>query len=180
MDLSNFPEYELYSDWNRFTISLRDKYTRECKYDLRDRGIKMLFKKAKGLRVWKVNSFIHDKNGLCGYQLYEAFIVGKNGYYLIEVVNGGEYVCQSEKVEHLLELSTDHLQLFQRISRIFEQTESTITFTRPDIWGGEVEEEWHFEEKLHGLFAFSSPTGSGIGTPNKLALGLFNEYKKIW
>lgn len=155
MDLSNFPEYKLYSDWNRFTISLRDRYTRECEYEFYDREVRRLFKKAKGLRTWRLDHY-ESAGGR-----YLAFIVEKDGYYL-------------------LELSTDHLQLFQRISRIFEQTESTITFTRPDIWGGEVEEEWHFEEKLHGLFAFSSPTGSGIGAPNKLALGLFNEYKKIW
>lgn len=52
--LDNFLEYELYSDWNRFTISLRDKYTREVEYDFYDRDLKRLFKKAKGLRTWRV------------------------------------------------------------------------------------------------------------------------------
>lgn len=176
--LDNFLEYELYDSsfesWNMFIISLRDKYTREVEYNFYDEGLKGSFKKAKGLRTWRLDHY-ESAGGR-----YLAFIVEKDGYYLIEAVNGGEYVCRSETVEHLLELYTNHLQLFQKISRVFEQTKSTITFTRPDIWGGKVEEEWHFEEKLHGLFAFSSPTGSGIGAPNKLALGLFNEYKKIW
>ena len=38
--LDNFLEYELYSDWNRFTISLRDKYTREVEYNFYDEGLK--------------------------------------------------------------------------------------------------------------------------------------------
>lgn len=172
--LDNFLEYELYSDWNRFTISLRDKYTREVEYNFYDRDLKRLFKKAKGLRTWRLDHY-ESAGGR-----YLAFIVEKDGYYLIEAVNGGEYVSHSEKVEPLLEVATNHLQLFQKISRAFEQTKNTITFTRPDIWGGEVEEEWHFEEKLHDLFAFSCPTGSGIGTPKNLTLSLFNEYKKMW
>ena len=176
--LDNFLEYELYSDssenWHKFTISLRDKYTREREYDFYDIGLNKLFKKAKGLRTWRLDHY-ESAGGR-----YLAFIVEKDGYYLLEAINRGEYVSRSETVEHLLELYTDHLLLFQKISRVFEQTKNTITFTRPDIWGGEVEEEWHFEEKIHGMFAFSSPTGSGIGTPNSLALGLFNEYKKIW
>lgn len=172
--LDNSPEYELYSDWNRFTISIRDKYTREREYDFYDKGLKGLFKKAKGLRTWRLDHY-ESAGGR-----YLAFIVEKDGYYLLEAINRGEYVSHSEEVEHLLELYTDHLQLFQKISGVFDHTKSTITFTRPDIWGGEVEEEWQFEEKIHGMFTFSSPTGSGIGTPNSLALGLFNEYKKIW
>ena len=172
--LDNFLEYELYSDWNRFTISLRDKYTREVEYNFYDEGLKGLFKKAKGLRTWRVDHY-ESAGGR-----YLAFIVEKDGYYLLEAVNGGEYVSHSETVEHLLELYTDHLQLFQKISKVFDQTKNTITFTRPDIWGDEVEEKWHFEEKLHGMFAFSCPTGSGIGTPKNLTLSLFNEYKKIW
>ena len=175
MDLfDNFLEYELYSDWNRFTISLRDKYTREVEYDFYDRDLKRLFKKAKGLRAWRVDHY-ESAGGR-----YLAFIVEKDGYYLIEAVNGGEYVSHSEDVERLLDIYTDHLRLFQKISKVFEQTKNTITFTRLDIWGDEVEEEWHFEEKLYGLFAFSCPTGSGIGEPKKLTLSLFNEYKKIW
>lgn len=172
--LDNFLEYELYSDWNRFTISLRDKYTREVEYNFYDEGLKGLFKKAKGLRTWRLDHY-ESAGGR-----YLAFIVEKDGYYLLEAVNGGEYVSHSETVEHLLELYTDHLQLFQKISKVFDQTKNTITFTRPDIWGDEVEEEWHVEEKLHGMFAFSCPTGSGIGTPKNLTLSLFNEYKKIW
>ena len=89
-------------------------------------------------------------------------------------------IADQKPVYLLLDIYTDHLQLFQRISTIFDQTKSTITFTRPDIWGDEVEEEWHFEEKLHGMFAFSCPTGSGIGARNSITLDLFNEYKKIW
>lgn len=172
--LDNFPEYELYSDWNRFTISIRDKYTREREYDFYDKGLKGLFKKAKGLRTWR----LHHYESAGGR--YLAFIVEKDGYYLIEAVNGGEYVSHSEKVEQLLEVTTDHLQLFQKISRAFEQTKSIITFTRPDIWGDEVEEEWHFEERLHGLFVSSGPTEEWIGSPKNLTLSLFNEYKKIW
>lgn len=172
--LDNFLEYELYSDWNRFTISLRDKYTREREYDFYDIGLNNLFKKAKGLRTWRLDHY-ESVGGR-----YLAFIVEKDGYYLLEAVNDGEYVYRSETVEHLLELYTDHLQLFQKISKVFDQTKNTITFTRPDIWGGEVEEEWQFEEKLRGMFTFSSPTGSGIGTPNSLALSIFDEYKKMW
>jgi hypothetical protein len=174
--LDNFLEYELYSncDWNRFTISLRDKYTREVEYDFYDKGLNELFKKAKGLRTWRLDHY-ESAGGR-----YLAFIVKKDGYYLIEAVNGGEYVSHSEKVEQLLEVATNHLQLFQKISKVFEQTEGVITFLRPDIWGGEVEEEWHFEEKLHGLFTFSCPTGSGFGAPKNLTLSLFNEYKKMW
>lgn len=176
--LDNFLEYELYDSssesWNRFTISPRDKYTREVEYDFYDIGLKGLFKKAKGLRTWRLDHY-ESAGGR-----YLAFIVEKDGYYLLEAINRGEYVCRSEKAEHLLDIYTDHLQLFQKISKVFEQTKNTITFTRPDIWGGKVEEEWHFEEKIHGMFAFSSPTGSGIGAPNSLTLSLFNEYKKIW
>lgn len=172
--LNKFPEYELYSDWNRFTISLRDKYTREVEYDFYDIDLKRQFKKAKGLRTWRVSHYESAGGN------YLAFIVEKDGYYLLEAVNRGEYVSHSENVEHLLDICNDHLQLFQKISEIFDHTTSTITFTRPDIWGDEVEEEWHFEEKLHGLFAFSYPTGSGIGARNSITLDLFNEYKKIW
>ena len=125
--LDNFLEYELYSDWNRFTISLRDKYTREVEYNFYDEGLKGLFKKAKGLRTWRLDHY-ESAGGR-----YLAFIVEKDGYYLLEAVNGGEYVSHSETVEHLLELYTDHLQLFQKISKVFDQTKNTITFTRPDI-----------------------------------------------
>lgn len=172
--LDNFLEYELYSDWNRFTISLRDKYTREREYDFYDKGLKELFKEAKGLRTWRLDHY-EDAGGR-----YLAFIVEKDGYYLIEAVNGGEYVSHSNDVELLLDIYTDHLQLFQKISRVFEQTKNTITFTRPDIWGDDAEEEWHVEEKLHGLFAFSRPTEEWIGTPKNLTLSIFNEYKKMW
>ena len=55
--LDNFLEYELYSDWNRFTISLRDKYTREVEYNFYDEGLKGLFKKAKGLRTWRLDHY---------------------------------------------------------------------------------------------------------------------------
>ena len=68
-----------------------------------------MFKKAKGLRTWRLDHY-ESAGGR-----YLAFIVEKDGYYLLEAVNGGEYVSHSETVEHLLELYTDHLQLFQKI-----------------------------------------------------------------
>lgn len=119
-----------------------------------------------------------------GVITYRSFIIAGDTPTLIYTMNGVEGTV-SGAMEDLMEYDRDAAGLVEYIAKLNQgdrdiREEIDLTFNTTDIWGGEVEEEWQFEEKIHGMFTFSSPTGSGIGTPNSLALGLFNEYKKIW
>ena len=101
-------------------------------------------------------------------------------YFLLEVINNCARVSRSEDYKVLWNRAGRRKELVEKLSVWDQELPVELTFSYTDPWGGEVEEEWHFDEKLHGLFTFSCPTGSGIGEPKKLTLSLFNEYKKIW